>query len=91
MLTYTPEQPNAGYGQLVVRVDDATAIPALADEIRRTLPPRFPNALLRVEAFDRLRADGVAGRAAVVDGAVSRLRPVVLAAGAMSTAPSATG
>ena len=49
MLTYTPEQPNAGYGQLVVRVDDATAIPALADEIRRTLPPRFPNALLRVE------------------------------------------
>jgi len=39
------------------------------------------NAIVLVEAFDRLRAEGATDHAAVVDGAVSRLRPVVLAAG----------
>ena len=49
MLIYTPEQPDASYGQLIVRVDDADAIPALARKVRQTLPQRFPDALLRVE------------------------------------------
>ena len=49
MLIYGPEQPNPAYGQLIVRVDKAHAIPALAEEIRSTLPQRFPDALLRVE------------------------------------------
>lgn len=51
MLIYTPEQPNAAYGQLIVRVDDAAAIPELAHKIRQTLPQRFPDALLRVEVL----------------------------------------
>ncbi|MEI4233699.1 efflux RND transporter permease subunit [Roseovarius sp. D22-M7] len=49
MLIYTPEQQSPSYGQLIVRVDSAEAIPALAEEIRRTLPQRFPRGLLRVE------------------------------------------
>jgi multidrug efflux pump subunit AcrB len=49
MLIYTPEQQDPSYGQLIVRVADADAIPDLADEIRDTLPQRFPDALLRVE------------------------------------------
>ena len=49
MLTYTPEQANSGYGQLIVRVEDAAMIPALAESLRKTLPPQFPNALVRIE------------------------------------------
>ena len=49
MLTYTPEQANSGYGQLIVRVGDAAAIPALAQSLRQSLPSQFPNALVRVE------------------------------------------
>jgi len=49
MLTYNPEQANSGYGQLIVRVKDAAAIPALAEGLRKSLPPQFPNALVRIE------------------------------------------
>ncbi|MDF1670688.1 MAG: efflux RND transporter permease subunit [Roseovarius sp.] len=49
MLTYTPEQANSGYGQLIVRVEDAATIPALAESLRKSLPPQFPNALVRIE------------------------------------------
>lgn len=52
MLIYSPEQMDPSYGQLIVRVDDAKAIPALADEIRETLPQRFPDAQLRVELLE---------------------------------------
>ncbi|WP_291844901.1 efflux RND transporter permease subunit [Maricaulis sp.] len=42
MLTYSAEQPNAAYGQVIVRTRDINAIPALADRIlahvRETLP-----------------------------------------------------
>ncbi|WP_082436379.1 efflux RND transporter permease subunit [Loktanella sp. 5RATIMAR09] len=49
MLTYNPEQATASYGQLIVRVADAAEIPALAENLRQSLPPQFPNALVRVD------------------------------------------
>ncbi|QEE37400.1 efflux RND transporter permease subunit (plasmid) [Octadecabacter sp. SW4] len=49
MLTYNPEQADASYGQLIVRVADAEAIPAMANRLNRDLPAEFPNALVRVE------------------------------------------
>ncbi|MBN9890208.1 efflux RND transporter permease subunit [Salipiger abyssi] len=49
MLTYNPEQADASYGQLIVRVEEATAIPDLAARLNRELGPEFPNALIRVE------------------------------------------
>ena len=52
MLIYTPEQANPSYGQLIVRVDNADEIPALADEISETLPQRFPGAMVRVEMLE---------------------------------------
>lgn len=39
------------------------------------------NAIVLVEEIDQQRADGVPEYKAIVDGSVSRLRPVVLAAG----------
>ena len=52
MLIYTPEQANPAYGQLIVRVDNADEIPALADEFSETLPKRFPGAMVRVEMLE---------------------------------------
>ncbi len=49
MLTYNPEQANSGYGQLIVRVEDADTIPALAQNLRQSLPAQFPNALVRID------------------------------------------
>jgi len=49
MLTYNPEQSDPGYGQLIVRVSDAEAIPSIAYELNRDLPAEFPHALVRVE------------------------------------------
>jgi multidrug efflux pump subunit AcrB len=49
MLTYNPEQADPSYGQLIVRVDDAEAIPAIATRLNRDLPAQFPHALIRVE------------------------------------------
>jgi multidrug efflux pump subunit AcrB len=49
MLTYNPEQADASYGQLIVRVDNAEAIPAIATRLNRNLPAEFPHALIRVE------------------------------------------
>lgn len=74
MLIYTPEQANPSYGQLIVRVDDAEAIPALAAEIRETLPQRFPDGLLRVEllAFGPPTGADVAARFSGPDADVLR-------------------
>lgn len=44
MLTYAPEQPNAAYGQLIIRTDHREQIPPLMQYIRNTLPALFPNA-----------------------------------------------
>ena len=49
MLTYNPEQADASYGQLIVRVADAATIPAIASRLNRDLPAEFPHALIRVE------------------------------------------
>ncbi|MEX3314443.1 efflux RND transporter permease subunit [Sulfitobacter sp. PS-8MA] len=49
MLTYNPEQADSSYGQLIVRVDDAEVIPAIANRLNRVLPHEFPHALIRVE------------------------------------------
>lgn len=49
MLTYSPEQADPSYGQLIVRVDNAEAIPAIATRLNRDLPAQFPHALIRVE------------------------------------------
>jgi multidrug efflux pump subunit AcrB len=49
MLTYNPEQADPSYGQLIVRVTDAAAIPAIARRLNRDLPAAFPHALVRVE------------------------------------------
>ncbi|MGM0660989.1 MAG: efflux RND transporter permease subunit [Pseudomonadota bacterium] len=74
MLIYTPEQAAPSYGQLIVRVDDAEAIPALASEIRETLPQRFPDAQLRVEllAFGPPTGADVAARFSGPDPEVLR-------------------
>ena len=49
MLTYNPEQADPSYGQLIVRVADAEAIPAIASRLNQDLPAEFPHALIRVE------------------------------------------
>lgn len=49
MLTYNPEQADPSYGQLIVRVDNAEAIPDIATRLNRDLPAQFPHALIRVE------------------------------------------
>jgi multidrug efflux pump subunit AcrB len=49
MLTYNPEQADASYGELIVRVADAEAIPSMARRLNRDLPAAFPHALVRVE------------------------------------------
>lgn len=49
MLTYSPEQADASYGQLIVRVADAAMIPAIASRLNEDLPAEFPHALIRVE------------------------------------------
>jgi len=43
-LTYAPEQPNAAYGQLIIRTAHRDQIPPLMQKIRSELPPQFPNA-----------------------------------------------
>jgi multidrug efflux pump subunit AcrB len=49
MLTYNPEQADSSYGQLIVRVADATRIPSIAARLNQDLPAQFPHALIRVE------------------------------------------
>lgn len=44
MLTYAPEQPNAAYGQLIIRTAHRDQIPLLMQRLRTELPPRLPQA-----------------------------------------------
>jgi len=44
MLTYEPQQPNTGYGQLIVTTTDRFLIDDLALELRQTLSAAYPNA-----------------------------------------------
>ncbi|WP_449359439.1 hypothetical protein [Alishewanella longhuensis] len=43
MLTYAPEQPNAAYGQLIIRTSHRDHLPP-TQKIRDELPAQFPNA-----------------------------------------------
>ncbi len=49
MLTYTSEQPNPAYGQLVVRTDGLEEIPALGDRILQYISDTHPDIEARVD------------------------------------------
>ncbi|NOR23557.1 MAG: AcrB/AcrD/AcrF family protein [Desulforhopalus sp.] len=51
ILTYDPEMPRSGYGQLLVSVDDYRKIAALMPEVRRYLDVNHPDAVTKVEGF----------------------------------------
>lgn len=58
MLTYSPEDPNSSYGQLLVDVNDATGIAGLVDELQNELAERHPLASLKVWKFMLGRGGG---------------------------------
>lgn len=49
MLTYSPEQPNPGYAQLIVRVHDLDNIPGMIEEYRQRLSENFSHASIRIQ------------------------------------------
>ncbi|MCC1495048.1 efflux RND transporter permease subunit [Cognatishimia sp. F0-27] len=49
LLTYTPEDPNPSYGQVVIRVSDHTQIPALRDDLTTFADAALPWAETRVQ------------------------------------------
>ncbi|MFQ6546809.1 efflux RND transporter permease subunit [Aestuariibius sp. 2305UL40-4] len=49
LLTYTPEDPNPAYGQIIVRVADHTQIPVLRDELATYAVETVPWAETRVQ------------------------------------------
>ncbi len=49
LLTYTPEDPNPSYGQLIIRVTDHTAIPDLRDALSAYAGTALPWAETRVQ------------------------------------------
>jgi multidrug efflux pump subunit AcrB len=58
MLTYVPEDPNSGYGQLLVDVADASQIAALIAELQTELEARHPEAAIKVWKFMLGRGGG---------------------------------
>jgi multidrug efflux pump subunit AcrB len=58
MLTYSPEDPNSAYGQLLVDVDDARRIPALVAELQTELAQRHPESEVKVWRFMLGRGGG---------------------------------
>jgi multidrug efflux pump subunit AcrB len=58
MLTYSPEDPNAAYGQLLVRVDDYSRIGALVSELQQELEAAHPAAAVKVWKFMLGRGGG---------------------------------
>jgi len=51
ILTYTPEDPNESFGQLLVTVDDFKNIPRIASEIQRYTDEMMPFSEVRFEKF----------------------------------------
>lgn len=51
LLTYTPEKNYAGFGQILVDVDDYTRIKTLTPEIQKDFETLFPDAMLNVRLF----------------------------------------
>ncbi|MBN2886572.1 MAG: efflux RND transporter permease subunit [Chromatiaceae bacterium] len=58
MLTYSPEDPNSGYGQLLVDVADARQIAPLVAELQQALEQRHPNADIKAWKFMLGRGGG---------------------------------
>ncbi|NLO54787.1 MAG: efflux RND transporter permease subunit [Gammaproteobacteria bacterium] len=58
MLTYSPEDPNSSYGQLLIDVEDASGIAALVDELQHELAERHPLAAVKVWKFMLGRGGG---------------------------------
>ncbi len=58
MLTYSPEDPNSSYGQLLIDVEDATGIAELVDELQTELSERHPLAEIKVWKFMLGRGGG---------------------------------
>lgn len=58
MLTYSPEDPNSSYGQLLIDVEDAAGIAALVDELQNELSERHPLAEIKVWKFMLGRGGG---------------------------------
>jgi multidrug efflux pump subunit AcrB len=58
MLTYSPEDPNTAYGQLLVDVADAAKIPALVTGLQQTLAERHPDAEVKAWKFMLGRGGG---------------------------------
>lgn len=58
MLTYSPEDPNSSYGQLLIDVEDAAGIAALVDELQGELSERHPLAEIKVWKFMLGRGGG---------------------------------
>ena len=49
MLTYSPEQPNPGYAQLIVRVHELDDIPGMIERYRQRLSEEFSHATIRIQ------------------------------------------
>ncbi len=58
MLTYSPEDPNSSYGQLLIDVDNASGIAELVDELQNELTERHPLAQIKVWKFMLGRGGG---------------------------------
>jgi multidrug efflux pump subunit AcrB len=58
MLTYSPEDPNSSYGQLLVDVDDPAVISALVARLQEQLSLRHPAADIKVWKFMLGRGGG---------------------------------
>ena len=58
MLTYSPEDPNSSYGQLLIDVEDGSTIAQLVDELQHELSERHPLAAVKVWKFMLGRGGG---------------------------------
>ena len=58
MLTYSPEEPNSAYGQLLVDVDDFRRIDPLVAELQEQLTAAHPDAAIKVWKFMLGRGGG---------------------------------
>ncbi|NGX16130.1 efflux RND transporter permease subunit [Wenzhouxiangella sp. XN24] len=58
MLTYSPEDPNSAYGQLLVDVEDPALIAGLVTELQETLAQRHPDAAVKAWKFMLGRGGG---------------------------------
>lgn len=58
MLTYSPEDPNSSYGQLLIDVEDASILAELVDELQNELSELHPLAAIKVWKFMLGRGGG---------------------------------